>query len=258
MNTIHSKTAVMLFVLVAFTTLSVLTPAGAKTPSVDPAAFQILQRMTDFLSEQKQFSLHTQTTYEDTLASGQRVDYDISANVIVSRPNKIHSERIGEQLSQFFYYDGKTLTLFNPSAKVYATQAAPGTIEELLDYAREELGLFVPVSDLVYRYAFHILTQDINSAIVVGKTDINGVSCNHLAFSRPDVDFQVWVADGDQPLPCKYVVTDTTTPEQLSVSTVMSDWNVAPATMDSMFEFVPPKDANKIDFMPLDSAKSDR
>ena len=61
--------------------------------------------------------------------------------MIVSRPNKLHAERKGDLIDQTFYYDGKTLTLYNPSDKVYATEPAPGTIEELLDYARESLGL---------------------------------------------------------------------------------------------------------------------
>jgi hypothetical protein len=65
------------------------------------------------------------------------------------------------------------------------------------------------------------------------------------------VDFQVWVADGDQPLPYKYVVTDTGIPGRLSVTTVMSDWNVAPAVDDARFTFVPPQEVKRITFMPL-------
>ncbi len=73
----------------------------------------------------------------------------------------------------------------------------------------------------------------------------------HLLFSRPGVDFQVWVTDGGPPLPRKYVVTDTGTPELLSMTTVMSNWNVAPAVADARFTLVPPQGAKKISFMPL-------
>jgi len=143
------------------------------------------------------------------------------------------------------------LTLYNPSDKVYATESAPGTIEETLDFARESLGLTVPVADLVYRNAFPLLMQDVNLAVVVGKAVIGGVKCDHLLFSRPGVDFQVWVADSGNPLPYKYVVTDTGTPAQLSISTVMSDWNVAPTATDSRFTFVPPPGTKQISFLPL-------
>jgi hypothetical protein len=218
---------------------------------VDPGAVQILQRMTDYLSNLKQFSVHTQTTLEDLLESGHRVDFDISANVIVSRPNRLHAERKGDLIDQVFYYDGKTLTLHNPSDKVYATESAPGTIEELLDFARETLGIAVPVADLVYRNAFPLLIRDVNFAKVVGKAVIGGVKCDHLVFSRPGVDFQVWVADGGRPLPYKYVVTDTGMFARLSVTTVMNDWNVKPSVAATRFTFVPPQGAEQIDFMPL-------
>jgi hypothetical protein len=176
---------------------------------------------------------------------------DVYADVTISRPDRLRAERRGELIDQIFFYDGKTLTLFNPSDKVYATEPAPGTIEGVLDYARESLGLTVPVADLVYRNAFPLLMQDVIFAVVVGKTFINGIKCDHLLFSRPGVDFQVWVADAGRPLPLKYVVTDTGTPARVSITTVMSDWNVAPAVGDDRFTFVPPKGAKPITFMPL-------
>ena len=252
MKTFNVRMAVALSALALLAvTATVSSEVRAQSPMVDPGAVQILQRMTDYLSSLKKFSVHTQTTLEDLLESGQRVDFDISANVIVSRPNKLHAERKGDLIDQVFYYDGKTLTLHNPSEKVYATEPAPGTIEELLDFARESLGLTVPVADLVYRNAFPLLIQDVNFAKVVGKAVIGGVKCDHLIFSRPGVDFQVWVADGGQPLPYKYVVTDTGTLARISITTVMSDWNVAPAVADRRFTFVPPRKAKRIDFMPL-------
>ncbi len=253
MRTLKFRMAAACFALVVLAlSATVSTDVRAQAPGVDPAATQILQRMTDYLGSLQQFSLHTQNTLEDLLESGHRVDFDISASVIISRPNKLRSERRGELIDQAFYYDGKTLTLYNPSDKVYATEPAPGTIEELLDFARESLGLIVPVSDLVYRNAFLLLMQDINFAKVVEKAVIDGVKCDHLVFSRPGVDFQVWVAADGRPLPYKYVVTDTGTPALLSVTTVMSNWNVAPAVADSRFAFVPPQGVKRITFMPLE------
>ena len=227
----------------------VATEVRAQTPAVDPAATQILKRMTGYLAGLRQFSVRTQNTLEDQLDSGQRVDHEISASVLVRRPNKLRAERIGDVISQVFYYDGKTLTLYNPSAKVYATEPAPERIEEVLDFARESLGLTVPAADLVYRDAFPLLMKDVTFAALVGKAVIGGVKCDHLLFSRPGVDFQVWVTDSGPPLPRKYVVTDTSTPARLSLTTVMSDWNVAPAAADARFTFVPPQGAKRITFL---------
>ena len=229
-------------------------PISTEDPDVDPEATQILKRMTDYVSKLQKFSVHTENTLEYWLA-GQRIDYSVAASVIVRRPDRIRAERVGELVDQAFYYDGETLTFHRPSDGVYATAPAPGTIEELLDYTRETLGLVIPVEDLVYRNAYAILIENVTSARVIGKAVIGGVTCDHLAFSRPDVDFQVWVADGDQPLPYKYVVTDTRTPP-VSTGTVMSDWNLDPAASDADFKFVPPDGAKLIPFIPLDGTSA--
>ena len=257
MRTPHFRMAAALCALgVLALSAPVATEVRAQAPAVDPAATKILQRMTEYLGSLKQFSVRTQNTLEDVLDSGQRVDSDVSAIVTISRPNRLRAERKGDLISQVFYYDGKTLTLYNPSDKVYATEPAPGTIEGVLDYARESLGLSIPAADLVYRNGFQLLMQDVTLAMVVRKSIIGGVKCDHLVFSRPGVDFQVWVADSGQPLPRKYVVTDTGTPARLSITTVMSEWNVAPAVTDARFSFTPPQGAKRIVFMPLNTSSA--
>lgn len=255
MTKIHSRIFAMLFATLAMMTLSI--SAHAQAPTVDPAAIKIMQQMTDYLGGLEQYSVHSQNTLEHVTDSGQRIDEDISVSMSLSRPDKLQAERLGGLLNQTFYYDGNTLTLMNKKENVYATEPAPGTIEEMLDYARESLGIAIPASDLVYLNAYSLLMQGVISAIVVGKTDINGKTCDHLAFSRPDVDFQVWVANADHPLPCKYVVTDKSTPALLSTSSVFSDWNVKPSVSDNSFSFVPSKGATKVMFMPLEADAND-
>ena len=257
MTITNCSRAAALFALGALAlSATVSTQVWAQAPTVDPAAVQILKRMTDYLGSLQRFSVHTQNTIEDMLDSGHRVDLDLSVNVIVSRPNKLRAERSGDLINQVFYYNGKDLTLYNPSDKVYATLGAPDTIEGMLDFARTSLGIIIPAADLIYRNGFALLMQDVSSATVVGKVVIGGVKCDQLLFSRPGVDFQVCVADGGQPLPHKYVVTDTSTPALLSVTTVASDWNVAPAVADARFTFVPPQGATAITFMRLDAGSA--
>ena len=252
MNKLKCMPIATLFALVVLVlSASVSTEVRAQAPAVDPAATAILKRMTDYLGSLQQFSVHTQNTLEEVLDSGHRIDLDVSASVIISRPNKLRSERKGDLVDQIFYYDGKTLTLYNPTHKVYAKEPAPETFESLFKYMYESLGFAVPVSDLVYSDVFPLLMQDVTFAAVIGKTYIDGVKCDHLLFSRPGVDFQVWVTEGSRPLPRKYVVTDTAISGKLSISTLMSNWNVEPMVEDAQFSFVPPKGVQKIDFMPF-------
>ncbi len=237
--------------LVLLLSAAVPSEVRAQEPAVNPEATEILKKMTSYLGSLKQFSVETQNTLEDVTYTGQRIDLDVSASVTVSRPNRLHSERKGELLHQVFTYDGKTLTLHNLSENVYATEAVPDTFEGMFKYLYESLGFGLPVSDLIYGDAFPLLMEDVTSAAVAGKTYIDGVRCDHLLFSRPGVDFQVWVEDGGIPLPRKYVVTDTSYPGLMSISTVMSDWNVNPTVNDADFTFTPPAGAQAIDFLPF-------
>jgi len=158
-------------------------------------------------------------------------------------------------MDQRLYYDGKTLTLFNPAEKVFATEAAPPTVEKTIDFARETIGILLPAADLLYRNAFPLLSQDLKLAVVVGKAVIGGVRCDHLLFSRPGADFQVWIAEGPKPWPHKYTVTDTSSPARLSISTLLSHWKVLPAVDDALFRFVPPKGAQQIRFLSVEPAR---
>jgi hypothetical protein len=241
--------------LLAFAVLTLLaavsTDARAQAPAVDPAAVQKLKRMMDFLDGLQQFSVNIQSIIEELHVSGHRVDYDLSVDVTVKRPNKLRALR-GGYSNQRIYYDGKTVTVYNPKEKVYATKEAPDTIEKMITLARETLGMTLPAVDLVYRNAVPLLMQDVTLAVVVGKTVVGGVKYDHLLFSRPGVDFQVWVAEGEQPWPRRYIVTETGTPALLSIVTHLSDWNMAPAVDDAQFTFVPIEGVKAISSMPLE------
>jgi len=235
--------------------VTVSTDARAQAPAVDPVAVQTLKRMTDFLDGLQRFSANTQSIIEEMHSSGHRVDYDLLANVTVKRPNKMRAQRTGELINQRFLYDGKTLTVYDPTKKVYATKTGLDTIEEMITFARETAGVLLPAADLLYRNAFPLLMQDVTLAVVVGKAVLDGVRCDHLLFSRPEVDFQIWVSEGKQPFPRKYVVTETATPSKLALTTFLSNWNIAPAVDDAQFKFVPPKGTQATTFLQLETTR---
>jgi hypothetical protein len=253
MNTRKRGIGAGLFAFAVLTLLVTVSPdARAQAPAVDPAAVETLKRMTTFLDGLQQFSVNTHSIIEEMHASKHRVDYDVSASVTVKRPNKLRAVRTGELMGESFFYDGTTLTVYKPSEKAYATEKGIDTIEKMITFARETAGALLPSADLLYRNAFPLLMQDVTLAVVVGKPVINGVKYDHLLFSRPEVDFQIWIAQGKRPLPARYIVTETGTPALLSISTVLRDWNIAPAVDDAQFKFVPPKGAKAISFTQLE------
>jgi len=220
---------------------------------IDPDALQILKGMTDYLGGLQQFSMHTENTFDDVLETGQKIQFGFSANVVVERPNKMRAERTEGMAHMLYLYDGAKFSMFDAGEGFFATVEVPGSIDDFLHFARDTLDLVPPAGDMVFANAFELLTAGITSGFVVGETMVGGVRCIHLAFTSPVVDWQIWIAEGDQPLPYKYVLTTRDDPAQPQFVTVISNWNTEPKIEKGSFDFDPPANAIEIDFIRIDA-----
>jgi hypothetical protein len=82
----------------------------------------------------------------------------------------------------------------------------------------------------------------------VERTGILGGPAHHLIGRTDTVNFQVWITDGDQPLPQRIVLTYAGAPGQPQFRAQFSAWNLSPELADSLFRFTPPSDASRIPF----------
>ncbi len=222
----------------------------AQPAGIAADAKQILKASTDFLASQQQFSTDTRNTLEIVLTSGQKIEFNHTARQSVQRPNKLRAERSGDLVDQLFIYDGQSLTLHNPQNNAYAQVAAPDTLEGMLDFARETLDIVAPAGDILYQNAYDILMDGVTDGFVVGKAVIEGVLCDHLAFRAPHVDWQIWIQQGEQPLPRKLVITTRDVVNAPQFAVTVTNWNLQPTFDAQTFEFTPPAGATKVDFLP--------
>ena len=236
-------------VIAAMTTLSLA--AQAQSAGIAPEAKQMLKASTDFLASQQQFTADTRNTLEIVLKSGQKIEFNSTGRQSIQRPNKLRAERTGDLVDQVFVYDGQSLTLLNPQQNIFAQVAAPGTLEEMLDFARTRLDIVEPAGDLVYKNSYDILMDGVTDGIVVGKAVIEGVLCDHLAFRAPQVDWQIWIQQGAQPLPRKIVITTLDLPNAPQFAVTVTQWNLKPTFDAQTFKFTPQAGAKQIDFLPL-------
>lgn len=227
----------------------VALPVGAQPSGVDPKAAELLRTSTSYVAGLKRFSVDTRSELEVVLTSGQRIEFGHLARMHIERPNRFRAERVGDLIAQQFIYDGRTLTLHEPAARVFATVAAPPTIETTLEFARSELDIVAPAGDLVYTHAYDILMKDVTSGFIVGEGLVDGVRCVHLAFRAPQTDWQIWLEMGKRPVPRRLVIHSLEVPGAPSFSLTMTKWNVAPTFDASTFRFTPPKDARRVEFI---------
>jgi hypothetical protein len=243
--------------IVSVVTLAMLVAAGwpqaghAQPTGMEPQAEKVLRRMSDYLAGRQQFTVRTENTIEVVLTSGQKLQFASPASASVWRPNKLRADRKGDILNQEFFYDGKTVTLYNPKENLYATTAAPPTLDEMLDFAREKLDVIAPGAEILYGNAADRMLKETSSGFVVGPSVVGGVKSTHLAFRGAEVDWQIWIEDGDKPLPRKFILTSKKVKGEPQFTVLIRNWDVAPKLTDQMFTFVPPKGAKKIEFLQL-------
>lgn len=216
-------------------------------PRMDPKATELFKKMSDYLGGLKAFSFLASFRDERVMPTGEKLEYESSSKVTLRRPNRLHTVRHGVLENLEFFYDGKTMTLFK-GPNFYATVDAPANIDGMLDALLTRYGVDVPGSDLLFADAYSGMMPDVTDAKYLGTEDVGGTQARHISFRSPEVDWQIWIQDGDRPLPLKYVITTKGVAGEPSFGVRLMDWDLAPKATDAVFAFVPPAGAMKIEF----------
>ena len=239
--------------LVAPSAFAQTAPAGTAKPAanaVDPASIQALKDMGTFLLTLKRFEVSTELTGEYVLADGQKVQHTATADLDVVRPNRIRALMKSARSERELVYDGKTVSLYTPTQKYYATVEFDGTIGDLINRLEERYGMQLPMEDL-FRFGTPEAPLDkLESAMNAGQDFIGGDLCDHYAFRQGKIDWQIWITTGSKPLPRKVVITNRAD-EARPQSVHIIDWNLKPTFKDAVFKFTPPKGSSKIEIIPV-------
>jgi hypothetical protein len=226
--------------------LAISVGAADKPSNIDPRADELLKRTSDYLSGAKFFSVNAEIWQDATLSSGQRVQAGRSVDLQLRRPNRLHTEVQSTRHSRAMWYDGKDLTLLNRAQNLYGTTSAPGSLDETLDFATEHLGMVMPLEDLLVSNPYKNAVEKITSGTLIGPVKVLGVPCQHLAFTQPDIDWQLWIEDGPMPVPRKVVITYKDEEGTPQYTAILSKWDFETKLPDFIFHFDPPVGASKI------------
>ena len=224
-------------------------PAAAAVTESQAQARAILMRMADFLGGAQRFSVHVRGGYDAVQESGQKIEFGEMRTVTLSRPDRLRVE--GERsdgAKTLTVFNGKEIVLIDEASNVYATAPQPGGLDDTIVHFVKDLGMRLPLAVLLVSQLPAELKDRVRSIDYVEKTTIHGSSAHHLAARTDTVDFQVWVADGDQPLPQRVVITYKNAKSAPQFWAQLSEWNLAPAIEESTFLVKPPDGAQKVAF----------
>jgi hypothetical protein len=181
---------------------------------IDPKANIHLQRMSQYLNGLESFRVDATTIDEKVTTNGQKIQEVKESQLAVKRPNKLRVDRTGPRGHAVFRYDGEKASLYSAEQNLYAMGPAPGDLEDFIDHARDRFHVDAPGGDLLVPNSYESLTQDVKEGRYIGLEPIGGKMAHHLAMTGKEVDWQIWIADGPQPVPLRYVITTKTMESQ--------------------------------------------
>jgi len=245
-----------LAIALAGAALAVLPAQGAETkaaatrpPIVDPRADQLLRAMSGFLAGARQFSFHASIEYDHVLPTGQKIELGAIQDVAVRRPDRVYVEYEGDAGTNRLWYDGRQITVLDGEEDVYAVAPMPGKIDQAVDRLIDHYGFSAPLSDFLYSDPYRVLHERAQFGLYLGETSVGGVRCHHLAFVDKAIDWQIWIQDGTQLVPCKVVITYSLLPGEPRFAATFSDWELDARLADARFQPMLPPDAARIDFV---------
>ena len=99
----------------------------------------------------------------------------------------------GDTANSLFYYDGKTVTVYDRGQKTYATEKVPGTIDAMLDDLHDRFDTDQTLADFLFADPYKVFTEHVQSGTYVGLHHVGKVKCHHLAFRQKLLDWQIWI-----------------------------------------------------------------
>jgi hypothetical protein len=258
-----TQRSLIIFVVLLVAVAAPVTGARAQS-QIEPKAMDALQKMAKYLGSTKQFSVAIRDGYDVVQKAGQKVEFGETRKIIVSRPDDLRidvEKSNGKNGSVFF--NGKNIEVYLAGDNSYAMTEKEGSVDQAIKYAVGELGVQMPLALMLMSTLPSELQRRVVAADYVESTNIMGVPCDHIAARTAEgTDFQVWIEQGDSPLPRRIVITYYKDKGQPQFWADLNDWNLSPDITDATFAFTPPSDAERIQFLALvrgsESRKGDK
>jgi hypothetical protein len=235
--------------------------ATAAEPVLSEDAAKTMARMTDFISAAPSFSLLSEIGYEVMQDNGQVLEFGSLLTLAIQRPSRAigrFDSRNGDSSTTVLDGEGISISAVSGSMEklhVYDTTRQPGDIDSSLEFLAKEMGVPRQLRDFFSRDLTASLGSAVQSGYYVGESVISGVLCDHLALRGEKEDVQVWIAQGDEPVPRRIVITYRQLEGQPQFWAQFTEWNFSPELSDTAFTFSPPEGAKRISFFSDTSGK---
>jgi hypothetical protein len=243
------KKAVITVTAIALTSFAV-NVAAAEAPASDSLhdveAEALLKKMSDYMKGLKSFSADLHIVDEQIMGDGFKLSVLRSGTIKLRYPNKLYVSRKGLLLDQESFFDGNNLVIYGKNLGMTINIPVKGNIDAALDTAADVFDAELPGRDLLTQDIYTPLMEAITESTSLGSIKIGDETCRQLAFRTNEVDYQLWVAEGDQPLPCRYTITTKWTYAAPQYTVTFTNWQVNQEIPDNIFTLSAPKGTKQV------------
>ena len=232
-------------------------------PKIDPKADEVMHRLSDFYGGLQSLAFAVTVTMR-VETEGMKQEMTTTQAIALRRPDRLAIRLVKGMMGATLVCDGQSVYTHLPFMKKYKVKKAPGALDALF---QQPEALFVlgstrsrlPLSTLLTSKPYQMLMEGVTAGDYVGMDEIEGAQYHHLKFYQEEIDWEIWVQAGEQPLVHKIVpdlsrqlaqarqITPDMGEMKMETTVRFENWAVNPDLPDALFVFTPPADAEKVE-----------
>ncbi len=261
MNRIKCAGFSVLVVIIAGFRLAAGETKLPENAMLDGKALAVIRSSIDFLKSTTTYS--TTLTNKSTLEGGpgKKQESNGKYEISVERPNKLAMIIKDGDLRCSIISDGKALCTVAPKLKVYTQRDAPKTLEELFDIDEMNGLVMGDLSDLLFlnnfakTNAFEMIMDGVLDLRIAGVETLDGnTKVDHLHFIEKELEWDMWIQQGPQPLLRKIIIVregmakDESGPVKVKKTVVsqFDNWKVNGELPKERFVYTPPSEVKRV------------
>ncbi len=246
------RTAAAFISMIALVWLA--APGITAAAEIDARAEKTLRAMADHLGGAKTLQMRISSTFDRVLESGIKLKVGLEQEVVVSRPGRMHAlSRLDDGRAREVWFEAGQVSVHKSHDNTYAQIKTPNDIDGMFDFMEKNYAFNNPMADLLYSKPAKSAKEFLLSGSYVGLRRVEGQACHHLSFESRGADWQIWIKDGADPVPCRLVITSVTKDEQPELIATFHDVTIDAQVPDSVFQFQAPPGAKKKALTPVEA-----
>ena len=226
--------------------------AATFAANADPDTDRVIRTLSDYFRHLKTLSLTINRDYRVT-GEGLKSEVNYVYNITVARPNKVNITMKSGSRGLTLVCDGEKLYSHVPGERTYRQDEAPADFDALFEHPlfTVAIGPLFMHDVLLRGDPYRKIMEDVIGTEYKGKVTLDGHECHHVKLNEEELIWEMWVDEGERPLPRKVLVDVTesvrraTRPQYRNLKAIavftFENWQTDQPVPDAKFAFSPPE-----------------